>query len=155
VNHYFAVVDDEHDVKDPVTVVRVAERTGVTALNDDAAWVRTTLLARIEAGEVPYQVRPIAEKAAVRIQRQRERKVAYRYSIIVSDDDPADEPVGVLREWDASDGSGVYGQTYTRHGEWKHSNIRQDIERASNIRDRLVPSDAATVQRFIASMPSR
>ncbi|MEE6309149.1 hypothetical protein V1634_20120 [Plantactinospora veratri] len=148
-------MDDEHDVKDPVTVVRVSERTGVTMLHDDAAWVRTTLLDRIEAGEVAYQVRPISEKAAARIQQRREKKVAYRYSIVVTDDDPTDEPVGVLREWDASDGSGVYGQMYTRYGEWEHSNIRQDIERASNIRDRLVPSDAATVQQFIDSVRRR
>ncbi|WP_230394846.1 hypothetical protein [Plantactinospora alkalitolerans] len=154
-DHYFAVVDDEHDVKDPLTVVRVSGRTGVTELHDDAAWVRSTLLDRIEAGEVAYQVRRISEKAAARIQQQREKKVAYRYSIIVIDDDPTDQPTGVLREWDASDGSGTYGQRYTRADGWRHSNIRKDIERASNIRDRLVPSDAATVHQFIESMRRR
>ncbi|MBF9130274.1 hypothetical protein I0C86_15105 [Plantactinospora sp. S1510] len=38
-DHHFAVVDDEHDVKDPVTVVRVSERTGVTEFHDEADWV--------------------------------------------------------------------------------------------------------------------
>jgi hypothetical protein len=75
----------------------------------------------------------------------------YRYSIVVRRDDPSDRAVGVLREWDAPDGGGTYGETYTRDGEWKHSNIREDIERASNIYNRLVASDAVTVGQFIAA----
>lgn len=154
-NHYFALVDDEHDVKDPFTVVRASERSGVFALNDDAAWVRTTLLDQIEAGEIAYQVRPISERAAVRIQQRREKRVSYRYSILVIDDDPTDQPTGALREWDASDGSGTYGQVYTRDGEWEHSNIREDIERASNNVNRIMPSDAATVHQFIETIQRR
>jgi hypothetical protein len=131
VNHYFAVLDDHHDVKDPLTVVRVSEHGSVRQLTDDAAWATTRLLERIEAGEVPYRLRPITEKAAARIRERREKKVAYRYSVIVRNDDPNEKPVGVLREYDASDGSGMYGETYTRDGEWTHSNVREDIERAS------------------------
>ncbi|GIG90110.1 hypothetical protein [Plantactinospora endophytica] len=58
-------------------------------------------------------------------------------------------------EWDASDGSGTDSQVYTREGEWEHSNIRMDIERASNTFNRLVPSDSATVHQFIESLRRR
>ncbi|MBE1492470.1 hypothetical protein [Plantactinospora soyae] len=154
-NHYFALVDDEHDVNDPFTVVRVSERTGVFALDNDAAWVRTRLLDRIEAGEVAYQVRSISERAAARIQQRREEKVSYRYSILVFDDDPTAQPTGVLREWDASNGSGTYGQVYTRDCEWENSNIREDIERQGSDVIRIVPSDAATVSLFIDAIRRR
>ncbi|GAA0434363.1 hypothetical protein Aca07nite_00700 [Actinoplanes capillaceus] len=47
-----AVVDDGHDLKDPVTVLRMIDGSSVAPqLNEDAAWVRSALLARIEAGE--------------------------------------------------------------------------------------------------------
>jgi hypothetical protein len=158
VNQYFAVIDDRHDAKDPVTVVRVVEGTGpygITRLNDDAAWVRTTLLDQIEAGEVPYQLRSITRKAAARIRERREKKITFRYSILVRDDDPTDEPIGVLREWDAASGDSSYAETFSGDGEWKHTNVRLDIERGSDIRNRVVPSDAATVHRFIESLQVR
>jgi hypothetical protein len=158
VNQYFAVLDDRHDTKDPVTVVRVVEGAGpygITRLNDDAAWVRTTLLDQIEAGEVPYRLRSITRKAAARIRERREKKVAFRYSILVRDDDPTDEPTGVLREWESASGDSSYAETFTGDGEWEHSNVRLNIERGSNIRNRIVPSDAATVHRFIESLPVR
>ena len=63
--------------------------------------------------------------------------------------------MGVLREWDASGGTGVYAETYTRDGAWEHSNVRQDAERASDIFTRIVPSDAARVGQFIASLRTR
>jgi hypothetical protein len=153
--HYFAILDDQHDVKDPLTVVRVVEGGGpygVTRLNEDAAWVRTVLLDQIEAGEVPYRVRSITSKAAARIRERREKKIAFRYSILVGDDDPTDTPQGVLREWDPSGGGWPYAETYTRDGEWEHSTVRMDIERGSNISGRIVPSDASTVHRFIESV---
>jgi hypothetical protein len=154
VNHYFAVTDDRHDVKDPITVVRVVEGAGpygVTRLNDDAAWVRTALLDQIEAGEVPYWIRSITPKAAARIRERREKKIDFRYSILVRDDDPDDTPRGVLREWDPSGGGWPYAETYTRDGEWEHTNVRLDIERGSDITNRIVPSDASTVQQVIES----
>ncbi|MGW4942996.1 hypothetical protein ACWEOZ_15585 [Actinoplanes sp. NPDC004185] len=157
-NQYFAVTDDRHDTKDPVTVVRVVEGAGpygITRLTDDAAWVRTTLLDRIEAGEVPYQLRSITRKAAARIRERREKKIAFRYSILVRDEDPTDEPIGVLREWDAASGDASYAETFTRDGEWEHTSVRLDIERGSDIRNRVVPSDAATVHRFIESLQRR
>jgi hypothetical protein len=158
VNLYFAVTDDRHDVKDPVTVVRVVEGTGpyrVTQLNDDAAWVLTGLLDRIEAGEVPYQIQPISPKAAARIRKRREKKIAFRYSILVGDNDPTDTPAGVLREWDSSNGDSTYAETYTGAGEWEHTNVRLDIERGSNISTRIVPSNGAIVHWFIESMRAR
>ncbi|MEU8232712.1 hypothetical protein AB0C12_24285 [Actinoplanes sp. NPDC048967] len=157
-NQYFAVTDDRHDAKDPVTVVRVVEGAGpygITRLNDDAAWVRTTLLDQIESGEVPYRLRSVSRKAAARIRERREKKIAFRYSILVRDDDPSDEPIGVLREWDAASGDSSYAETFTRDGEWEHTTVRLDIERGSDIRNRIVPSDAATVHRFIESLPVR
>lgn len=161
---YFAVTDDGHDDKDPLTVVRVVEGTGpygVTQLNDDAAWVRTSLLDRIEAGEVPYRLRPITARKAARIRERREKKVAFRYFVLVRDslpardDDLTDTPTGVLREWDASHGDGSYAETYTREGEWVHSNVRLDIERGSDIVTRIVPSDATTVHQLIESWHRR
>jgi hypothetical protein len=153
---YFAVVDDRHDVKDPVAVIRVVDGTGpagVTELSSDAYWVRSTLLDRIQAGELPYRVRSITAEAAARIRERRERAIAFRYSILVRDDDPADTPVGVLREWDATGSRGTYAETYAGPEQgWQPSNVRRNIERGSNIRNRLVPSDAATVHRFISSL---
>jgi hypothetical protein len=158
VDHYFAVIDDSHDVTNPLTVVRVVEGTGpywVTRLNDDAAWVRTAILDQIEAGEVPYRVRSITPKVAARIRKRREKKIAFRYSILVNDDDPNDTPQGVLREWDPSDGGWPYAETYTGDGEWVHSNVRLDIERGSNIWARIVPSDSSTVYQVIESWQRR
>jgi hypothetical protein len=81
---YFAVVGDGHDAKDPLTLVRVSE----SGLSEYAAWVPSKLVERIEAGEVPYRLVPVAEKAAARTRKQREKKVAYRYSIFVRATDP-------------------------------------------------------------------
>ncbi|GAA0512664.1 hypothetical protein Ade02nite_96600 [Paractinoplanes deccanensis] len=153
-NHYFAVLDDQHDVDDPVTVVRVAEGAGphgVMRLNEDAAWSQTGLLDRIRSGELPYRLQPITAEAAARIREQREKTIDFRYSILVADDDPTNKPSGVLREWDASDGRGSYAETFTRAGEWEHSTVRMDIERGSNIANRIVPADEATVRRFTRS----
>ena len=151
---FFAVVDDQHDAKNPVTVVRVSELGSVHQLTEDAAWAQSTLLERIEAGAVPYRLRPITEKAAARVREGREKKVAYRYSIIVADDDPTDTPVGVLREWGESpsrSGSETYS---TRSHEWVHSYIRMEIDRA-NSNYRLVPSDSSTVHQFVEARRSR
>lgn len=157
-NHYFAVVDDQHDVKDPITVLRVVEGAGpygVTRLNDDAAWVRTALLDQIEAGEVPYRVRSITPNAAARIRKRREQKIVFRYSILVDDDDPTDTPHGLLREWDPSGAGWPYAETYNRNGEWVYSTVRLDIERGSNIVTRIVPSDSTTVHQVIESWQRR
>jgi len=152
-HRYFAVVDGDHDVDDPLTVVRVTADAGVTELTHNVAWVRTTLLDRIVAGEVPQQARPITEEAAVRIRERWDQKIAYRYFILVRDDDPTDKPVGVLRERDTSGWPGVHSETYTGHVDrWQHSNVRKDIERGSDISTRIVASDAATVHRFISSL---
>jgi hypothetical protein len=154
-HHYFAVIDDRHDAKDPLTVIRVVEGAGpygVTRLNDDAAWVRTALLDQIEAGEVSYRLQPIGPRAAARIRKRREKKIAFRYSILVDDGDLKDTPQGVLREWDASSGGGSYAESFTRDGEWVHCDVRLDIERGSDIRTRIVPSDASTVHQFIESL---
>lgn len=153
---YFAIVDDRHDVKDPVTVVRLVDGAGpagVTELNPDAYWVRSTVLDRIETGEVPYRARPISDKAAARIREQRERTITFRYFLLVQDDDPDDRPVGVLREWDATGGDRTYAETYAGPADgWRPSTIRQNIERGSNITTRIVPGDAAAVHRFIGSL---
>jgi hypothetical protein len=153
---YFAIVDDRHDVKDPLTVVRVDEQAGpagVRELSRDVRWVRTTLLDRIDAGEVPYRAKLISDRAAAHIRERWEKKISYRYSLLVRDADPADGPVGVLREWDASDRDWVYAETYSRRaGGWRSSNVRQDIERGSNISLRIVASDAATVHRYVSSV---
>jgi hypothetical protein len=155
-HRYFAIVDDRHDVKDPVTVVRVfdgAGPAGVTELNPDAYWVRSRLLDRIEAGEVPYRARLITEKAAARIREQRERKISFRYFLLVRDDDPDDRPVGVLREWDATGRDRTYAETYSGPDHrWLPSTVRQNIERGSDIATRIVAADASAVHRFISSL---
>ncbi|GGN12137.1 hypothetical protein FHR83_003540 [Actinoplanes campanulatus] len=156
VHRYLAVVDDGHDVKDPVTVLQVFDGSSVALqLNEDAAWVRSTLLDRIEAGETPYRLRSISPRAAARIRARRERKINFNFFLLVRDDDPTDTPAGVLREWEPSGGSGLYAETYTREGEWTSSNVRLDIERGSNIWARIVPSDASTVHQIIASWNRR
>ncbi len=153
---YFAVLGGRHDVKDPVTVVRVVDGAGpagVTELNPDAYWVRSTVLDRIEAGEVPYRARLITEKAAARIREQRERTITFRYFLLVRDDDPADRPVGVLREWDATGRDRTYAETYSGPDrQWRPSSIRQNVERGSNITTRIVPGDAAAVHHFISAL---
>src|SRR5690349_17682179 len=109
--HYFAIVDEQHTIKDPITVVRVFENSGpdgIRELSRDVVWVRTTLLDQIEAGEVRCRAKPINEKQALRIRERWEKKIDYRYSIVVDKDDPTDEPVRVIREWDASSGDVVY-----------------------------------------------
>ncbi|GAA1582090.1 hypothetical protein [Actinoplanes couchii] len=151
---YFAVVDDRHDVRDPVTVIRVLEGAGphgITRLNEDAAWEWTTLLDRIAAGEVDCRLQPIDAADAARIRRQRESGIAFRYSVVVREDDPARRPVGVLREWDAT-GGGSYAEVFTRNREWEHSTIRLDIARGSNAWALVLPTDPATVGRFIANI---
>ncbi|BEL11047.1 hypothetical protein Q0Z83_092380 [Actinoplanes sichuanensis] len=157
-NQYLAVIDDQHDVKDPITVIQVvpgAGPYGVTRLNEDAAWVVTRLLDQISAGEVPYRVESITPKTAARIRNRRERGIDFRYSILVQDDDPTDRPVGVLREWDASRGGGTYAETFSSSNVWEHSSVRLDIERGSDISTRIVPSDSATVHRFIEAVQRR
>jgi hypothetical protein len=153
---YFAIVDDRHDAKDPLTLVRVDEQAGpagVRELSRDVRWVRTTLLDRIDAGEVPYRAVSIGDRAAGHIRERWEKKISYRYSLLVRDADPTDAPVGVLREWNATDRDWVYAETYSRRaGGWGSSNVRQDIERGSNISLRIVASDAATVHRYISSV---
>ncbi|MBU2668857.1 hypothetical protein KOI35_35640 [Actinoplanes bogorensis] len=153
--HYFAVVDDDHDVKDPVTLIRVVEGAGpagITRLNGDVAWARTELLGQIERGEVPYALREVTAKAALGLRERWARKIPFRYSVLVRDDDPADQPTGVLREWDATGSDHVYAEVYTREGRWESSTVRHDIERSSNIFNRIVPSDSSTVHRFIESL---
>ncbi|WP_208471821.1 hypothetical protein [Actinoplanes flavus] len=148
---YLAVIDDGHDVKNPVTVLRMIDGSSVALqLNEDAAWVRSTLLARIEAGEAPYRLRSISPRAAARIRKRREQKINFKFFLLVRDDDPTDTPVGVLREWEPT-GGGLYAETYTREGEWTRSNVRLDIERGSDIQNRIVPSDASTVHQIIES----
>jgi hypothetical protein len=106
---------------------------------------------QIESGEVPYQLRSIKPKDAARIRKPREKKIAFRYFLLVKDDDPNDTPRGALREWDSSSGDRLYAETYTRDGEWEHTNVRLDIERGSDISNRIVPSDSTTVHQLIES----
>jgi len=94
---------------------------------------------------------PITEDAAARIRERREEKIAFRYSFLVDDDDPADKPVGILREWDSTESKFVYAETYRRDRGWNPSDIRQNIERGSNLWARLVPADEAAVRRYIES----
>jgi hypothetical protein len=157
-HHYFAIVDNQHDVKDPLTIVRVFDDVGpggVRELSPDVRWVRTTLLDRIDAGEVPYRAKPINTKQALRIRARWEKKITYRYSILVRENDPADEPVGVLREWDAATGNVVYEESYVGRDihQWLPSNERWEIEKGrGDTRLRIVASDAATVNLFIGSL---
>jgi hypothetical protein len=58
VDHYFAVIDDSHDVTNPLTVVRVVAGTGpywVTRLNDEVVYGLEVLISRscsTESGSV-------------------------------------------------------------------------------------------------------
>jgi hypothetical protein len=151
---YFAVVGDGHDAKDPLTLVRVSGSGVVQELSEHAAWVPAKLPERIEAGDVPYRLVPVTEKAAARIRKQREKKVAYRYSIFVRADDPADTEIGVLREWD--DGGITSGEIYRLDdGEWALDPIRVDVERGETDLYRILDSDAATVNLWIEATRRR
>jgi hypothetical protein len=154
---YFAIVDDQHGVKDPLTVVRVFDdggADGIQELSPECVWIRTALLDRIDAGEVPYRAKHINEKQALRIRERWERKIAYRYSILVEEDDPTDKPVGVIREWDASAGDRVYEERYIGPNvfQWLPSNERWESKNGRGDNPlRIVAGDAATVNQFIGS----
>ncbi|MFI7547672.1 hypothetical protein [Actinoplanes sp. NPDC049599] len=159
-HHYFAIVDDRHDVKDPLTVVRVFADVGaggVRELTREVVWVPTTLLDRIDRGEVGYRAEPINEKQALRIRERWEKKISYRYSVVVREDDPAGEPVGVIREWDAAAGDLVYEERYVGRNvqQWLPSSRRWEIEEGRGSSRRLVACDAATVNQFISSLRGR
>ncbi|MEV6598296.1 hypothetical protein AB0M36_15660 [Actinoplanes sp. NPDC051346] len=151
---YFAVVGAGHDAKDPLTLVRVSESGLVQELSEHAAWVPAKLVERIEAGEVPYRLVPVTEKAAARIRKQREKKVAYRYSIFVWAADPTNTAIGVLREWDAN--GTTSGEIYRiDDGEWALDPIRIDVERGATDFYRIMDSDASTVNLWIEAARRR
>lgn len=160
-HHYFAIVDDSHDIKSPRTIVRVFDDMGpdgTRELTSDVVWARTTVLDRIRAGEVPYQAKSITEKQALRIRERWEKKIAYRYFVLVWEDDPTEKTVNVIREWDSSVFDTVYEEMYVGHDvqQWLPSNMRWEFENGRDYRLlRPVESDAGTVHQFIEAVKGR
>ncbi|MCA2214131.1 hypothetical protein [Jidongwangia harbinensis] len=152
-------MDAQHTVKEPLTVVRVFDEAGADGTRelsrDDVLWVRTTLLDRIATGEVPLRAVPITEKQALRIRERWERRISYRYSVVVDADDPTEETLGVVREWDASAGNAVHEERYVGYQvqQWLPSNKRWESEYGrGDTTPRLIPTDAATVHQYISAL---
>lgn len=74
---YFAIVDDRHDRKNQLAIIRVTyggESAWILKPDGSVIWTQSKLLDQIEAGEIPYHAEWIPPKAAARIHERWEKR---------------------------------------------------------------------------------